>query len=159
MLSSVRKLKDFLKDELFFAVDDFSSADILNIDNWEKYTKHDYAKFNVYHTWIEYINRLIGAISGIPILLFTFISIVYYKKFRHLTFISVITVFAMGFQAWLGKTVVDSNLAGYKITIHMLMALFIVTLLIYVVYSGSKSFIKKNKGFKYLILLTDNCTP
>ena len=34
----------------------------------------------------------------------------------------------------------------------MLMALFIVALLIYLVYSGSKSFIKTNKTFKYLIL-------
>ena len=59
----------------------------------------------------------------------------------------------MGFQAWLGKTVVDSNLAAYKITMHMLMALFIVALLIYIVYSGSKSFIKTNKTFKYLILI------
>ena len=48
----------------------------------------------------------------------------------------------MGFQAWLGKTVVDSNLAAYKIT-HMLMALFIVALLIYLVYSGSKSLLKQ----------------
>ena len=140
------------QEELLVAKSDFKSETSLNLNNWEVYEKHDYVIFNPVHTWIEYINRLIGAISGIPILLFTFISIVYYKKFRHITFISLITVFAMGFQAWLGKTVVDSNLAGYKITIHMLMALFIVALLIYLVYSGSKSFIKKNKGFKYLIL-------
>jgi cytochrome c oxidase assembly protein subunit 15 len=36
----------------------------------------------------------------------------------------------MGFQGWLGKTVVDSNLLPYKITIHMIMALLIVLLLI-----------------------------
>ena len=28
-----------IEEELFFAVDDFRSADILNIYNWEKYTK------------------------------------------------------------------------------------------------------------------------
>ena len=69
-----------------------------------------------------------------------------------LTLISIITLIAIGFQAWLGKTVVDSNLEGYMITLHMLMALFIVSLLIYLVYSGSKSFIKTNKTFKYLLL-------
>ena len=58
----------------------------------------------------------------------------------------------MGLQAWLGKTVVDSNLAGYKITMHMLMALFIVALLIYLVYSGSKRVVKTNKTFKFLII-------
>jgi cytochrome c oxidase assembly protein subunit 15 len=34
----------------------------------------------------------------------------------------------MGFQAWLGKTVVDSVLNPFKITTHMLAALLIVAL-------------------------------
>ena len=140
------------EEELLVAKSDFTSDDFINLNNWEVYEKHDYVIFNPVHTWIEYINRLIGAISGIPILIFTIISIIYFKKFRHLTLISIITLVAMGFQAWLGKTVVDSNLAAYKITLHMLMALFIVVLLIYLVYYGSKSFIKTNKTFKYLIL-------
>ena len=140
------------EEELLVAKSDFTSDDFINLNNWEVYEKHDYVIFNPVHTWIEYINRLIGAISGIPILIFTIISIIYFKKFRHLTLISIITLIAMGFQAWLGKTVVDSNLAAYKITLHMLMALFIVALLIYLVYYGGKSFIKTNKTFKYLIL-------
>ena len=140
------------EEELLVAKSDFTSDDFINLNNWEVYEKHDYVIFNPVHTWIEYINRLIGAISGIPILIFTIISIIYFKKFRHLTLISIITLVAMGFQAWLGKTVVDSNLAAYKITLHMLMALFIVALLIYLVYSGNRSFIKTNKTFKYLIL-------
>ena len=140
------------EEELLVAKSDFTSDDFINLNNWEVYEKHDYVIFNPVHTWIEYINRLIGAISGIPILIFTIISIIYFKKFRHLTLISIITLIAMGFQAWLGKTVVDSNLANYKITLHMLMALFIVALLIYLVYYGGKSFIKTNKTFKYLIL-------
>jgi cytochrome c oxidase assembly protein subunit 15 len=140
------------QEELLVAKSDFKSDTSLNLNNWEVYDKHNYIIFNPLHTWIEYINRLIGAISGIPILLFTILSIVYYKKFRHLTLISVLTVFAMGLQAWLGKTVVDSNLAGYKITMHMLMALFIVALLIYLVYSGNKRVVKTNKTFKFLII-------
>ena len=140
------------EEELLVAKSDFTSDDFINLNNWEVYEKHDYVIFNPVHTWIEYINRLIGAISGVPILIFTIISIIYFKKFRHLTLISIITLVAMGFQAWLGKTVVDSNLAAYKITLHMLMALFIVALLIYLVYYGGKSFIKTNKTFKYLIL-------
>ena len=140
------------EEELLVAKSDFTSEDFINLNNWEVYEKHDYVIFNPVHTWIEYINRLIGAISGIPILIFTIISIIYFKKFRHLTLISIITLIAMGFQAWLGKTVVDSNLATYKITLHMLMALLIVALLIYLVYYGGKSFIKTNKTFKYLIL-------
>ena len=83
----------------------------------------------------------------------TYFSVVYFKKYKHLTFVSVLTVICMGFQAWLGKTVVDSNLAPFKITFHMLMALLIIALLIYLVNSSSKYTIKKNKIFtKFLFV-------
>ncbi len=137
----------FNEEKLLVAKSNFNSSDLIDLKNWDTYEKHDYIIFNPVHTWIEYINRLIGAISGIPILLFTIISVVYFKKYKHLTFVSVLTVICMGFQAWLGKTVVDSNLAPFKITFHMLMALLIIALLIYLVNSSSKYTIKKNKIF------------
>jgi cytochrome c oxidase assembly protein subunit 15 len=135
----------FNEEKLLVAKSNFNSSDLIDLKNWDTYEKHDYIIFDPVHTWIEYINRLIGAISGIPILLFTIISVVYFKKYKHLTFVSVLTVICMGFQAWLGKTVVDSNLAPFKITFHMLMALLIIALLIYLVNSSSKYTIKKNK--------------
>ena len=101
-----------IEDELFFAIDDFRSSDILNIDNWEKYTKHDYAKFNVYHTWIEYINRLIGAIAGISVLILFISSLKYINKRFLITFLAFLSLVAILFQAWLGKIVVDSNLSA-----------------------------------------------
>ena len=55
------------QEELLVAKSDFKSETSLNLNNWEVYEKHDYVIFNPVHTWIEYINRLIGAISGIPI--------------------------------------------------------------------------------------------
>ena len=137
----------FNEEKLLVAKSNFNSSDLIDLKNWDTYEKHDYIIFDPVHTWIEYINRLIGAISGIPILLFTIISVVYFKKYKHLTFVSVLTVMCMGFQAWLGKTVVDSNLAPFKITFHMLMALLIIALLIYLVNSSSKYTIKKNKIF------------
>ena len=137
----------FNEEKLLVAKSNFSSSDLIDLKNWDTYEKHDYIIFNPVHTWIEYINRLIGALSGIPILLFTIISVVYFKKYKHLTFVSILTVLCMGFQAWLGKTVVDSNLAPFKITFHMLMALLIIALLIYLVNSSSKYAIKRNKIF------------
>jgi len=119
---------------------DFKSGNKLDLSNWEPYTAHDYAIFNPLHTWVEYINRLIGALSGLPILIFTIMSIWLWKDRKRFLILSIITVLAMAFQAWLGKTVVDSNLVPYKITIHMVMALVIVAILLYLIFNSRSEF-------------------
>ncbi len=132
-------------DEIFYyAKADFTSGKTLDKTNWVKNTTHDYNTFNATHTWIEYINRLIGALSGIPILIFTIMSFWLWKDKKRLLLLSVLTVFCMGFQAWLGKTVVDSNLLPYKITIHMVMALVIVAIILYLIFA-SRTTIKNQK--------------
>lgn len=139
---------------LLVAKQNFTSAKTLNTQNWTPYTEHDYAKFNATHTWIEYINRLFGALAGIPILIFTILSFWFWKKNKWITLLSILTVFGMGFQAWLGKTVVDSNLAPYKITIHMVMALVIVAFILYIIYAAKTSFKnqKQNRLFSNILL-------
>ena len=66
-------------------------------------------------------------------LLMLLLSLKYWKENKNITLITLLVVLGMGFQAWLGKLVVDSNLAPYKITVHMLMALVIVALIIYLI--------------------------
>jgi len=144
-----------INDEtLLVSKSDFKSKNKLNIENWLPYTKHDYAKFNATHTWIEYINRLATALAGIPILLLSIISFWFWKKNKWITILSILTVVGMGFQAWLGKTVVDSNLAPYKITIHMVMALAIIGFLLFVIYASKTTFKKQqtNTLFQNLLL-------
>ncbi|OIQ22828.1 heme A synthase [Lacinutrix sp. MedPE-SW] len=144
-----------IKDEgLLVAQSNFISSENIDLNNWEAYTKHDYAKYNPLHTWVEYINRLCGALSGIPILIFTVLSFWFWRKNKWLTIISILTVFGMAFQAWLGKTVVDSNLAPYKITIHMVMALVIVGFILYLIYASKTRFKKQiqNSKFKNILL-------
>jgi cytochrome c oxidase assembly protein subunit 15 len=144
-----------LNSENFYtAIKDFKSEELINLTNWNLFQKHDYVAYDPVHTWIEYLNRLIGALAGIPILLFTLISIYYWKDYKYLSIISILTVLGMGFQAWLGKTVVDSNLAPYKITIHMLMALVIVGLILLLIVQTKKANILENKLFKNLIIIS-----
>ena len=119
-----------VKESLRVAIQDFNSQNQYLIENWEVYTKHDYAIFNAKHTWIEFINRLLGAIAGLATLLLFINSLVRLKNDFCAALVSFLIVLGMGFQGWLGKTVVDSNLLPYKITIHMIMALLIVLLLI-----------------------------
>ena len=42
---------------------DFTSNIAYTPKNWVPYTKHDYAIFNPTHTWIEFLNRVLGAIA------------------------------------------------------------------------------------------------
>ncbi|MDA9660620.1 COX15/CtaA family protein [Flavobacteriaceae bacterium] len=127
-----------LDQELRIAERSFNSR--LNYDpkNWEHYTKHDYALFNPYHTWIEYLNRLLGALSGLVVLVMTVLSFWLKKKKKIIPIISFLILLGMVFQAWLGKTVVDSNLLPYRITIHMVMALLIVLGLIILLFISRK---------------------
>jgi len=129
-----------VNEELQVATEDFTSENTLNLNNWDAYTEHDYAIFNPLHTWVEYINRLIGALSGLPILIFTVMSIWLWKDKKRYLLLSIFTVLGMAFQAWLGKTVVDSNLAPYKITIHMVMALVIVAVILYLIYASKTTY-------------------
>ena len=120
-----------IKEEaLFVSQKDFTSSTSYVKENWEPYTKHDYAIFNVWHTWIEYINRLVGALAGLATLFMALFSFSLWGTRPRLVLFSWIVVFAMGFQAWLGATVVYSVLEPLKITLHMLMALAIVGLLL-----------------------------
>lgn len=120
-----------VQESLRIAPKDFTSGDTYSENNWSTYDKHDYAKFNVLQTWIEYINRQVTVVAGIPILLMILSAFWYWKRRPWLIFGSFFVLPLMGFEAWLGKQVVDSNLLPVKITIHLIAALVIVALLLY----------------------------
>ena len=90
---------------------------------------YDTLDFNVFHTWTEYINRLLGFVSGLFCLALFLVSLK--LKIRALFLLSAFLVLLMAFQAWMGALVVYSILAPFKITIHMLIALLIVSLLLF----------------------------
>jgi cytochrome c oxidase assembly protein subunit 15 len=96
---------------------------------WQQYTRHDYSTFNPLHTWIEFINRLLGVFLGIPVLLATVASLKFLRS-HPLWFITMFTaLLTLGFEAWLGKVVVDGNLVPHHITYHLLGAYFLLALL------------------------------
>ena len=120
-----------LEDVLRVVKSDFKTELTYNQDNWEAYTKHDYATFNPVHTWVEYINRLATVLFGIPILLLFFTSLFLWKESKAFFLLSFATLFSVGFEAWLGKIVVDTNLQPVRITLHVLFVFFIVAFLLW----------------------------
>lgn len=102
------------------------------IRNDESILKHE--EFNVAKTWTEYINRLTGAVAGFCLLFAAFFGFTYIKSKPAIFIWSVVNVFVVVLQAWLGSIVVSTNLMPWIITVHMLLALVIVCISIYTFY-------------------------
>jgi cytochrome c oxidase assembly protein subunit 15 len=90
--------------------------------------------FNAVKTWIEYINRLVGVVIGFLIFAVFIVSRRFWNSEPRLTVVSSITFILVGFQGWIGSVVVSTNLTPWTITVHMLLALVIVALLVYLVH-------------------------
>jgi len=89
------------------------------------------ADFSPIKTWIEYINRLLGALLGLFLLIVTGLSLTLWKRDKMLFLISLFILLLTAFQAWLGALVVASNLAPVRITTHMIVALIIAALVLF----------------------------
>ena len=111
--------------------------------------------FNPYHTWIEYINRLLGAILGLLLAVQFFWSLLYWKSNRKIVWLSLALLLLTGFQGWLGSKVVEANLEVVKVTTHMLVALIIAALSITIVHLSSQNkFFTQDRKLKIFSLVT-----
>ncbi|MDO9215363.1 MAG: COX15/CtaA family protein [Methylococcales bacterium] len=102
---------------------------------------YENTQFNPVKTWTEYTNRLVGVTLGLFILCMAWSSRHYLKSDKTVFFLALTTLFLVGFQGWLGSVVVASNLQPFKITLHMLLALILATLLIYTVTRSQRDFL------------------
>jgi len=89
-------------------------------------------EFNPVKTWIEYVNRLAGAFTGVMIFLTLLASVPYLKAgSKKIFYFSLAAFVLVGFQGWLGSKVVSTELMPVMITLHMLLAIVIVFILLY----------------------------
>lgn len=104
------------------------------------------AEFNKYKTWTEYINRLIGVLIG----LFagaTFVASISLRKDHKSIFIfSLMALILVAFEGWLGALVVSTHLLPGMVTVHMMVALMIVALLIFLFHKSRGETIRQVKG-------------
>ncbi|NOQ35567.1 MAG: heme A synthase [Methylococcaceae bacterium] len=109
----------------------------------EIYAERGYknTQFNPIKTWTEYGNRLVGVTIGIFIIFTVWASRIYLKGDKSVFYLSLSVLLITCFQGWLGSAVVASNLKPFMITLHMLLALFIVALLIYAIARSQHDFI------------------
>lgn len=111
----------------------------------EIYAERGYqnTQFNPTKTWTEYTNRLVGVSIGLLIFLTAVSSRIFLKSDKTIFYLSLTSFFLVGFQGWLGSSVVASNLKPVVITLHMLLALVIVALLIYTIARSQREFLSQ----------------
>lgn len=97
----------------------------------------DASQFNVFKTWTEYINRLIGVVIGLLITATFAFSFRYRKKESAVFYSSAVAFVLVLVQGWLGGQVVISGLNEWLITLHMFLAMVIMMTLIYAVFKAS----------------------
>jgi cytochrome c oxidase assembly protein subunit 15 len=85
------------------------------------------ADFDAFKTWVEYTNRLFGALLGLAALGALVCSFTYWKSNKSLVGLAALSLLLIMLAAWLGAKVVYSNLAVSSITIHMLVSFAIIT--------------------------------
>ncbi len=115
-------------------------------------------EFNVFKTWIEYINRLIGVLIGFLIFLTLFFSYrEYWNTKRKVVLYSLWSFILVGVEGYLGSKVVSTELNPALITIHMLLAISVVLCLIYALflsnYIEAKQRLRANESLKYVVLI------
>ncbi|MEQ9403712.1 MAG: COX15/CtaA family protein [Cyclobacteriaceae bacterium] len=100
--------------------------------------------FNVTKAWIEYVNRLIGVLIG----LLVFINMIWafaHKEKKGFVLVGIFIFVLTGFQGWVGSLVVSTNLLKGFITFHMILALVIVALLIWMNVKAQELTIVRNR--------------
>ena len=88
------------------------------------------SKFDSTKMWIEYMNRVLGVLIGIFIIATFIYSFPLRKSQPRLFYCSLAALLMVIFQGWLGSIVVQSELMPGMITLHMLLAMILLSLLI-----------------------------
>ncbi len=115
---------------------------------------YDPDQFNVFKTWMEYVNRLVGVLVGFLIVLTLVFSIRYIRRSPSV-FIGALAAFLLVlYQGWLGGQVVRSGLQSGMITIHMVIAVLILNVLIWTWFQSVRDRVRfsiGSTGRRYLI--------
>jgi cytochrome c oxidase assembly protein subunit 15 len=92
----------------------------------------DPLQFNPTLMWTEYLNRLLGVTVGFLVLGTAVSAWRHHRRDPRILWTTIAAVLLTGFQGWLGGRVVAHELAAWIVTVHMIVALVIVQMLLYV---------------------------
>lgn len=111
--------------------------------------------FNAKKTWTEYLNRVVGFLAGNAMLIGFIWMLLLYRK-RKFILLMLLNLILMGIEGWFGSIVVATNLVPWTITVHLFLALVIIGIQLYLVYSmgsGSKTSLQLNPSMRMVLWL------
>ena len=82
--------------------------------------------------WIEWVHRTVAAIIGFEVFGLAIIAFLDLRSRRTLLVASIVSVFLVGFQAWLGMETVRQGNSGESVTAHLASAMALVGLLVWI---------------------------
>lgn len=91
----------------------------------------DASQFNPTLMWTEYLNRVLGATVGLLIFATLISAIRHHRRTPQILWPTLAAFLLVGFEGWLGGVVVEHELAPWIVTVHLLVALIIVSLLLF----------------------------
>ena len=91
----------------------------------------DPSQFNPALMWTEYLNRLLGVTVGLLVIATVISAWRHYRGEPRVLWTTIAALLLTVFQGWLGGQVVAAELAPWIVTVHMIVALVIVSLLLY----------------------------
>lgn len=111
--------------------------------------------FNAKKTWIEYINRVLGALTGLFSLLFAFSSLQFFKTNKKKMFTAIAGLILIGFNGWLGSVVVATNLLPGVVSVHFIFAFIAAAVIMIATHNGYEMLIEqRGTYFKKLLLVS-----
>ena len=91
----------------------------------------DASQFNPTLMWTEYLNRILGVTVGFLILATLIVAYRHHRRTPRVFWPTLAAFLLVGFQGWLGGVVVQHELAPWIVTVHLIVAIVIVSLLLY----------------------------
>jgi len=82
--------------------------------------------------WIEWVHRTVAVIIGFEVIALAALALIDHRERRTLVGATIVAVFLVGFQAWLGRETVRLGNSGESVTAHLASAMALVGLLAWI---------------------------
>jgi cytochrome c oxidase assembly protein subunit 15 len=110
----------------------------------------DPSLFNFTLAWIEWLNRLAGMVVGIIIAVTAVMALFVARRYPRILWPAVAAGLLTAFQGWQGSVVITSELEPLVVTVHGVIAMIIVSLLIWVTQQSYYEFHPEEQGANYM---------